>query len=61
MVVLPRLISSLTSRRCQRLDDHIAHDDVDGDHRQEDGDDGLGHQDGAVLGLGLLGFGVGNG
>ena len=29
----------------QRLDDHVADDDVGGDHRQEDGDDGRGHQD----------------
>ena len=33
----------------QRLDDHVADDGVGGDHRQEDGDDGGGQEDGPVL------------
>ena len=38
----------------KRFDDDVAHDEVDGDHREEDGDDGGGHQDGAVVGLSFL-------
>ncbi len=33
----------------QRLDDHVADDDVGSDHRQEDGDDGGGDENGRVL------------
>ena len=44
----------------ERLDDHVAHDDVRGDHRQEDGDDGRGQQDGPVHVQVLLRRPVGN-
>ena len=33
----------------QRLDDHVAHDDVRGEHRQKDGDDGRGDEDGPIF------------
>ena len=39
----------------QRLDDHVADDGIQGDHRQEDGDDGRGDEDGAVIGDVLAG------
>ena len=38
----------------QRFDDHVAHDEIDGEPREEDRHDGVGHQDGAVVGLRLL-------
>ena len=43
----------------ERLDDHVAHDQVQGDHGHEDGEDGHGDQDGARVAdrLGRAGIG----